>query len=194
LSLASRHKTTQHNIPPAPNWYKKVASSFKLNLKGDEGKKKIGLVWAGAPNHPGDHLRSIPLEVLLPLTGNDQCDFYSMQAGKRVEDIKKCGAEPLIKQILSLVLWPQTCAAMMELDALVTVDTACAHMAGSLGVKTFLMVSTESDWRWERDTETTPWYPSIKIIRQPSSGDWRGVVRRVESELEALCDEKAQAA
>lgn len=185
MSLPSRHKTTKDNVPPPPNWYKKVASSFGVELE-PSARKKIGLVWAGHSSHPGDHLRSCPLEALLPMTGTPGCDFYVLQVGKRLEDIRRLGAEPLFSRILSLALWPQTCSVLRQLDALVTVDTSVAHMAGSLGVKTFMMASTEPDWRWGGEGETTPWYSSMKIIRQKSRGDWGGVALRVCDELARL--------
>lgn len=187
MSLAHRHKTTQKNVPPAPNWYRKLSSSFSVRLDGhQEGKKKIGLVWAGNPNHPGDAGRSMDLRNLLPLTGNADCEFYSFQIGKRAKDIEECGAEPLIRTILPIAYWPQTAAAMLQLDALVTVDTACAHLAGSLGIKTLMMITTDPDWRWGMKDETTPWYPSMTIIRQPKKGDWRGVALRVAEEIARL--------
>lgn len=185
LSLPARHKTTHANMPPSPNWYKKAASQFDFPIHGAEGKKKIGLVWAGSKDHPGDALRSMTLQNLLPLTGDDRCEFYNFQIGPRAQDILDCGADPLIHG-LPIRMWMQTAIALRKMDALVSVDTGCAHMAGALGVKTFLMVSTEPDWRWGTEGETTPWYPSFKIIRQPARGDWASVVRRVAKELEAL--------
>lgn len=192
MSLPVRHRTTPSTIPPAA-WFKKVSSSYSVKLPGDESKKKIGLAWAGSKDHPGDKSRSMPLQALVPLTGNNDCEFYSFQVGEHAEDVSKLGAQPLI-HTLPLRLWMQTAAALRHMDALVTVDTAVAHLAGSLGVKTFLMVSTEPDWRWGISGETTLWYPSVKIIRQTSTGDWPGVVRRVMTELETICAEKSKAA
>lgn len=193
MSLASRHRTTPRTVPPPPKWYRKVAESFRVKIP-ESGKKRVGLVWAGAANHPGDNLRSMPIETLIPITANNDIDFFSFQIGKRATDIKDIGGEPLVKNILPLALWSQTCAALLEMDALVTVDTAIAHIAGSLGVKTYMMVSTQPDWRWGTEGDTTPWYPSIKIVRQKSRGDWRGVVRDVAQELELLCAEDRKVA
>lgn len=185
LSLPARHKTTQSNVPSSPNWFKKAAQAFDFPVRGKEGKKKIGLAWAGSKDHPGDHLRSMTLQQLLPLTGDDACEFYNFQVGPRAADIMECGAEPLING-LPIRMWMQTAVALRQMDALVTVDTGCAHLAGALGVKTFLMVSTEPDWRWGTAGEATPWYPSFKIIRQATRGDWVGVVRRVADEIAKL--------
>ena len=185
MSLPSRHRTTQANVPPAPKWYKVASEPFHVTLPGDESKKKIGLVWAGSKDHAGDHLRSMPLQSLLPITGDDRCEFYSFQVGERCLDIKNTGAEPLIR-VLNLSNWMVTAACLRQLDALVTVDTAAAHLAGSLGVKTFLMLSTEPDFRWGMTGDTTPWYPSVNLIRQHARGDWARVVRRIATEIEEL--------
>jgi tetratricopeptide (TPR) repeat protein len=182
MSLPHRHRTTAKTIPPVA-WFKKVAAPYRVKVDGEEGKQKIGLVWAGSKDHPGDAARSMPLQALLPLTGNDKCEFYSFQVGERAADVQTCGAGPLMHH-LPLRLWMQTAAALREMDALVTVDTGIAHLAGSLGVKTYLMLSTEPDWRWLTEGEATPWYPSLKLVRQTSRGDWNGVVRRVAAEIE----------
>lgn len=185
LSLPARHGTTLDNVPPAPRWYKEATRS-RLALAGAEGKKKIGLIWAGSKEHPGDHLRSMPFQYLLPLMTDIECEFYSFQCGEENKQITEAGAEPFIRRPLSLNCWEQTASALLALDALVTVDTGCAHLAGSLGVKTFLMLSTEPDWRWCSQGAKTPWYPSMMLVRQERRGDWGSVVRKVAGEVKAL--------
>ena len=184
MSLPLIHKTTPRNMLPPFDGYRIVSKPYSIKLNST-GKKKIGLVWAGGSGHPNDAVRSMALQTLMPLTGNDNFDFYSFQAGEHAKDIEKCAANLLIKS-LDLRTWMHTCAGLKHMDALVTVDTSCAHMAASLGIKTFVMMAWECDFRWGATGETTPWYPSMKLIRQERPGDWTGVVRRVMTELEEL--------
>ena len=185
MSLPALHKTTPDNmLPPYPGF--RIASKpYTVNLGGEPGKKKIGLVWGGNKNHPNDALRSMPFNELVPLCGDDRCEFYSFQANDRGEDIEKCGAELLVHR-MSLRGWMHTCAALKHMDMLVSVDTACAHMAASLGIKTVMMLAQDCDYRWGGTGETTPWYPAMTLVRQERRGDWRGVVRKVMTELEEL--------
>lgn len=70
-------------------------------------------------------------------------------------------------------------AAMLQLDLVVTVDTMTAHLAGALGVPVWTLLPYDADWRWMRDRDGTPWYPAMRLFRQPAPGDWDTVVRNV---------------
>jgi len=185
MSLPMLHKTTHRNMLPPFDAYRIVSKPYSVKLNGDADKKKIGLVWAGSKIHPNDAERSMPLQTLIPLTGDDRFEFYSFQVGDHGPDVEKCAAELLIKH-LGLATWMHTCAALRQMDAVVSVDTACAHMAASIGIKTYAMLAWQCDFRWGAAGETTPWYPTMKLIRQERPGDWTGVVRRVMTELEEM--------
>ena len=77
-------------------------------------------------------------------------------------------------------------AELRALDLLITVDTLSAHLAGALGVRTWTLLPAEADWRWMQDREDSPWYPTMRLFRQPRTGDWVSVMRRVSAELESL--------
>jgi ADP-heptose:LPS heptosyltransferase len=75
---------------------------------------------------------------------------------------------------------------MAALDLMISIDSMPAHLAGALGVRTWTLLQAEADWRWMNDREDIPWYPTMRLFRQRSAGDWEGVVRRVLVELRAL--------
>ena len=135
-----------------------------------EDRIKIGIVWAGKST-PRD--RSIPFAELLPLFGDPRCAVWSFQLGPRAAEIKSVGADPLIFDLgPRLFDFAETAAALKQIDLLVTVDTAVAHLAGALGVPTFLLLLYTSDWRWFDSGEASPWYPSMRLFRQRQPNRW----------------------
>jgi ADP-heptose:LPS heptosyltransferase len=141
-------------------------------LPGGSHKTKIGLVWAGSRTHQRDHERSLPLAQLAPLL-DIAADFYAPFTGNGLEEI---GTLPVTRLDSLITDFADTAALLKQMDCLVTVDTAAAHVAGALGVKTFLLLPHCPDWRWGVSGETTPWYPSITLLRQPKYGDWKSVI------------------
>jgi ADP-heptose:LPS heptosyltransferase len=81
-----------------------------------------------------------------------------------------------------------TAALMMELDLIISVDTAVAHLAGALGKPVWTLLPFVPDWRWGLESETTPWYPTMRLFRQPKLGDWDSVIQRVAAELKSLAE------
>ncbi|MFA5040940.1 MAG: hypothetical protein WC464_04830, partial [Bdellovibrionales bacterium] len=143
--------------------------------KGKHGLK-IGLVWSGSATHLRDHERSIPFKRFEPLLKEIVADFYAPFTGSALEDID--GA-PVLRLDTLISDFADTAALLKQLDCLVTVDTAAAHLAGALGVKTFLLLPVCPDWRWGVKGETTDVYPSLTLLRQEAYGDWSGVINRL---------------
>jgi hypothetical protein len=143
--------------------------------KGKQGLK-IGLVWAGSRTHLGDYERSIPLKLLEPLLKDGSADFYAPFIGDALEEI---GNLPITRLDALISDFADTAALLKQMDCLITVDTAAAHLAGALGVKTFLLLPHCPDWRWSTTGETTPLYPSLTLMRQPSFGDWTGAINKL---------------
>ena len=77
-----------------------------------------------------------------------------------------------------------TALTILNLDLVISVDTMVAHLAGALGKPVWTLLTHAADWRWMLDTETSPWYPSMRLFRQTRAGDWDGVIRRVKTELQ----------
>jgi hypothetical protein len=144
-------------------------------------KKKIGLVWAGRPDHKRDGERSIPPGLLSPLAAVEGVSWLALQ--RELPDTAPFpGAVPLGG---ALETFADTAYALSRLDLLVAVDTSAAHLAGAMGVPTMLMVTCVPDWRWGLSRRDSPLYPSVTIFRQGEPGDWGGVLREVAAELRA---------
>lgn len=143
----------------------------------------VGLVWAGNPDHMGDAQRSIDFELMASLLDVEGVRFHSLQVGERalkepVSELHDLGGR--------LIDFRETAGVLQAMDLVISVDTAVAHLAGSLARPTWLLIPTVPDWRWGRSAETTPWYPSLRLFRQTQTGDWAGVIERVRAELAEL--------
>jgi len=135
-----------------------------------DGRLKVGLVWAGK-DLPKD--RSCPLDKLLPLLGDPRLDVYSLQVGPRAAELKACGADAFITDLAPrLHDFAETAAVLKDLDLLVTVDTSVAHLAGALAVPTLTLLHFASDWRWFDFRPDSPWYPTMRLIRQVQPNRW----------------------
>ena len=158
-------------------WEKTMAG-----LEQARQKRRIGLTWAGNPRHLNDANRSVALSRLAPLFELDGLFFLSLQKGQAAAQIASAGGpvfdlEPLLEDL------EQTAAAILQLDLVISVDTAVAHLAGALGRPVWLLAPFAPDWRWMLDRTDSPWYPTMRIFRQKVRGDWGGVVEAVRRAL-----------
>lgn len=154
---------------------------------GDNSRLKVGLVWGGREMGKSGYRRSIPLDTLAGILKLQNIRFFSLQTGERSGEPEAAGLDCLINDLSGeLTDFGETAAAIASLDLVITVDTASAHLAGALGVPVWVMLLHAPDWRWFPEQETTPWYPSMRLFRQSSPGDWEGVVEAVGSELGSL--------
>ena len=146
---------------------------------------RVGLVWAGNPRlgtaslGATDRRRSLPENAFSAFTGSRPVSFVSLQIG----DAPSAGV-PLHDWTADLTDFAETAALIEALDLVISVDTSVAHLAGALGKPVWLLNRFDTDWRWG-DGERTPWYPSMRIFRQKTPGDWPEVLRRAASELDA---------
>lgn len=156
------------------------AAPGRLPLPDPGGRRRIGLVWAGSPTFGNDRHRSVALPTLLPLleaTANNG-QWFSLQKGEAAQQ-RLALAEPDRLYDLDPLLndYGDTAAALSQLDLLISVDTAVAHLAGALGVPTWLLLPFNADWRWGLERDYSPWYPSLRLFRQPGWGDWAAVIQ-----------------
>lgn len=144
--------------------------------------RRVGIAWAGSPVNRNDRRRSVPAE-LLPRLWMPEVKFYSLQ---------KPGPPPVDLDADDLAPWltdfAETAAAIELMDLVVSVDTAVAHVAGGLGRPTWVLLSNAADWRWPVGHVGSPWYPSVRQVRQVRSGDWTEVLGRVAAGLRAWAD------
>ena len=142
-----------------------------------DGRPLVGLVWAGSPGNQSDARRSLTLDRLGPVLALKGLRFVSLQFGPRAADIAASGAASRLETLEDLGDFATTAALVASLDLVVTVDTAMAHLAGAIGHEAWVLLAHAPDWRWGTRGETTSWYPSLRLFRQPGPGDWDGVVR-----------------
>jgi tetratricopeptide (TPR) repeat protein len=146
---------------------------------------KVGLIWNGS-DHP-DPLRSIALGELAPLALIEGVQFFGLQFGAAAAEAKKAAAWMNIVDLSADVAdFGETAACMMNLDLILTIDTAAAHLAGALGRPTWTLIPFSPDWRWLLDRSDSIWYPTMRLFRQTRRKIWADVVERVAVALRAL--------
>jgi ADP-heptose:LPS heptosyltransferase len=149
------------------------------------GTRRIGVCWAGNPAHANDRNRSIALALLTPLFAAADTAWFSLQAGAAAGE--QLADTPGAGEVLPLPLGTElvdTAALIAELDLVVTVDTAIAHLAGALARPTWVLLPYAPDWRWQLGRDDSAWYPTVRLFRQTEAADWPSVIRRVGTELE----------
>jgi Flp pilus assembly protein TadD len=184
---------TELNTIPTAIPYLSVDSgdvkAWQARLDAGLGKDRmrVGLVWAGRPTHPNDSRRSVALAMLNGFAKLNNIALVSMQKVVPDRDKSTLSEFPGMLDVAdALTDFGQTAALISALDLVVTVDSAAGHLAGALGKPVWVMMPTPSDWRWLLDREDSPWYPSMRMFRQPRPGDWGSVVARVTQELGRL--------
>jgi len=133
----------------------------------------VGVCWQAGGWDPG---RSVPLPLLAPLAGLPGIRLVSLQRGPAAADAAGPAAPPLLLAAERGMDVAATAALIVALDLVVTVDTMVAHLAGALGRPAHVLLQAESDWRWMAGRDDSPWYPSLRLHRQPTQGDWGGAV------------------
>ncbi len=157
-------------------------------------RPRIAIAWSGNPGHRNDRNRSIALSRLAALWPTGCARFVSIQRELRDEDAERLAREPGIAHIgAELEDFADTAAVVALVDLVVTVDTSVAHLAGAMGRPVFILLPFAPDWRWLVAGETSRWYPSARLFRQPSIGDWDSVIERLRGELDRVAADRAGA-
>ena len=158
---SGRHPYLQVEPKCAMRWSRRL---------GEVREFKVGLVWAGNPMHPGDKYRSMPLATMAPLGRISGVRFYSLQKGAREEEANVPPPGSILENLgPDLVDLSETAAAIRELDLVICVDTAVAHLAGALGKPVWLMIARSCDWRWLEGRNDSPWYPTARLFSADST-------------------------
>lgn len=140
--------------------------------------RKLGVVWAGNPDFLGRASRDLDPALLPQLVKIPGVEWVSLQLG----DAARHTPAQMTKVDLTRS-WADTASVLSALDGLVTVDTGMAHLAGALNLPTWVLVSYVSDWRWGTESRSSAWYPSVRVIRQTSPGDWNSVIEQLREEF-----------
>ncbi|MCL6433920.1 MAG: tetratricopeptide repeat protein, partial [Leptolyngbyaceae cyanobacterium HOT.MB2.61] len=190
MSLAYILGTTLETVPAIVP-YLTAPSEPALPLPEQDGDRettppplKVGFVWSGNPENPYNRFRTIPLTHLLPLAAIPGVHLYSLQKDPSPADLELLAAHPEIRDLQGqLTDFVCTAALINQLDLVISVDTAITHLAGALGKPVWLLLPYAPDWRWLLGRSDSPWYPTLRLFRQPSQGDWAGVMEQVKRAL-----------
>ncbi|KPA12382.1 TPR repeat containing protein, partial [Candidatus Magnetomorum sp. HK-1] len=144
---------------------------------------RVGISWAGSPVHKDDKIRSCSIDLFYPLTQINNVILFSLQKGSAALALKQSPKMPVIDLSDLIQDFSDTATAINHLDLVITVDTATAHLAGAMGKPTWVMLPFAPDWRWMRDRTDSPWYPTIRLFRQQSPGNYLAVIETIKHAL-----------
>ncbi len=157
-------------------WHERIIAHAPRRLK-------VGLAWAGRPEHKNDRNRSLRLSQLTLLASNE-ITFFSLQKGPPAAEV---ALAPPNMRVIDLMEacddLADTAALIANLDLIVCVDTAVAHLAGAMGKRVWTLLPFNPDWRWMRERDDSPWYPTMRLFRQSLPGGWDEVIERLGREL-----------
>lgn len=185
MSLPLVFKTTLETIPAQVGYLHSDARKVEdwRNRLGPKTKPRVGLTWSGNQAAGTNRKRHFLLSSLLPYL-RPEVEYVCLQTDVVAADQETLAQTPGILQFKdSLRDFTDTAALCECMDMVISVDTSVAHLSGALGKKTWVLLAFVADWRWLTDREDSPWYPTLRLFRQRSLGDWHGVFERVATEL-----------
>jgi hypothetical protein len=187
LSLPRVFNTGLQTIPAAIPYLHPdplLVDQWKLKTSCPGNGMKVGLAWAGRATHPNDRNRSISLQRLSPLTEINGPVFFSLHKG---EPAAQATNPPAGMKLIDLMAdvhdFADTAALIANLDLVITVDTAVAHLAGAMGKAVWVLLPFPSDWRWLLNRDDSPWYPTMRLFRQAQPGDWAAPILQIATAL-----------
>lgn len=189
MSLPLACRTTLASIPDEVPYLFATAgaqSAWRERL-GPATGRRVGLAWSGSAGHTSAmRARSLPLAELLPALAGE-LEFHSLQKDYPDGDRERLAADGRIRDHAALLRdFAATAGLVSQLDLVITVDTAVAHLAGALGKPVWLLLPFAADYRWLQARDDSPWYPTMRLFRQPSPGDWGAVLERVMATMTTL--------
>jgi len=185
MSLPLACGTTLATIPAEVPYLftpESVRSAWHERL-GPRTRRRIGLAWSGSTAHRNDRQRSLPLQLIQPVLDTD-AEFHSLQKEYRPADLALLEADARLRDwSAQLGDLADTAGLVDALDLVITVDTAVAHLAGALGKPVWLLLPSTPDYRWLLHRSDSPWYPTMRLFRQPATGDWAAVLAGIVAAL-----------
>ena len=185
MSLPLAFRTTLETVPVATGYLASDPRKVALwrERLGTKTKARIGLTWSGNQAAGTNRERHFPLAKLVPYL-SDEFQYFCLQTDVSEADRETLLENPRISRFDGELRDFSDTAALCEcMDLMISVDTSVAHLSGALGKKTWVLLAFNADWRWLLDREDNPWYPSMRVFRQKSQGDWSPVFERVAAEL-----------
>jgi Flp pilus assembly protein TadD len=194
MSLPLAFKTLLDTVPASPRYLAgdntKIAS-WQRRL-GEHERPRIGLAWSGNPNNTIDRSRSIKLADLIAQLPHE-FQYYRLQSQVRSSDQVALSSSSIISFPDGSLDFANTAALCECMDVVISVDTSVAHLSGALGQRTWMLLPFHPDWRWLRDREDSPWYPTMKLYRQSTQGEWKEVLSRLAGDLRATINSRGKA-
>jgi hypothetical protein len=194
LSLPGLLGTTLATIPATVPYLEAPAAlveKWRHDLAGSPGLR-VGIAWQGNIAHKLDRYRSVPLIMFEPLARIEGVRLMSLQKGPGAEQVAGVADRFPISNVGSGLPddFAETAGVLKNLDLVITVDTALAHLAGALGVPTWVVLPFVPDWRWQLEREDSPWYPTLRLFRQRQPGAWGEVFERLTAALQTRATPK----
>jgi len=183
MSLPLACGTTSEATIPSAVPYLSIPDSARATAPAitDSPRLRVGLAWRGSKAHTRDQLRSIALASFAPLFELADVHFYSLQLDANEE------LPPQLTDLTGGISdMADTAARLDQLDLLISVDTALVHLAGALAIPVWTLIPFAPDWRWQRDRSDSPWYPTMRLFRQPEVADWATPIEQIRCELTAI--------
>ena len=185
-SLPLAFKTRLDTIPSATP-YLSVAEERLAKWRArlpQSSKRRVGVVWAGSQKFRGDQTRSIGLARLAALLAAPGIEFFGLQKDLRPGDRESMQAYPQLTHLGDAIEdFDDTAAIISLLDLVISSDTSVVHLVGALGKPIWILLQYAPDWRWLQARSDNPWYPTARLFRQPTPGDWSSVIEAVKAEL-----------
>jgi tetratricopeptide (TPR) repeat protein len=193
LSLPWIFETNQNSIPPPPplSVPDALPPAAKQLLDLGAGRLKVGIVWSGSITFLDNAKRAVTAERFLPLAGIPGVQLYSLQKGPREQELVDCGGiGPVITLGPHLNDFADTAAVVKELDLVIMTDSSTAHLTASMGKPVWNLLNYAPYWLYKMKGDSCAWYPSMRLFRQPTPGDWDSVFKKVADELTKAAQEK----
>ncbi len=192
MSLPKLFGTTLKTIP-AKNPYIHAApcKTNKWKVRIGETGYKVGIVWTGSPTFEASHLKACSLKHFARLAEIQEVQLLGLQKGDAATKYCRIPETARIDNLgPELKDFSDTAAVIENLDLVISIDTSVAHLAGAMGKPVWTLLPFSPDWRWMLGRDDSPWYPSMRLFRQPEPGDWDSVFLQVETELKAILKQK----
>jgi tetratricopeptide (TPR) repeat protein len=186
MSLPPLLRLTSADLPLDSGWLgapQAHADAWREQLPETGSTPRIGLVWAGRPEHANDARRSLPLARLWESLGERDAEWVSLQVGPAAAQLQGLPEGSILDLGAQFSDFADTAGAMSRLDLLICVDTSVAHLAGSMGVPAWVLLPYVPDWRWGQSGAQTPWYPQARLFRQAARDDWSGALSALSEAL-----------
>jgi hypothetical protein len=184
--------TRVDNVPTSESYLQPLPDKLahwraRLDALVPAGLKRVAIAWAGRPTHNNDRNRSVTLNMLAPFGAVPGIALVAVQKGPPAAQAAQWqGPAPLISLDAELADFEDTAAVLASVDLLVCVDTSVGHLTGALGRPAWVMLPYAPDWRWLMARSDSPWYPSLRLFRQPAPRAWTPLIEAVAGELTAF--------